>query len=95
MLGAQLGVHLRKTGDMAAGVRKTLDITRPDRIAMNDEHDRNGSRCFFGRRRFWGGESDDQVYFETDEFGGERWQPVKVPVSRAVLDDDVAAADPP
>ena len=79
---------------MAAGMRQTLDITRADRIAVNHEHDRDVSRHFLGHRRFRGRESDDQVYFETDEFGCERRQPVKVSVRRAVLDDDVLAPNP-
>jgi hypothetical protein len=95
LLGAQLGVHLRKTSNMATGTRQTLNIARADRIAVSDEHDRDGFCPLLGRRRFWGRESDDQVYVETEEFAGQRRQPVEVTVRRAVLDDNISAADPP
>ena len=95
LLGAQLRVHLRKTGNMPARMCQTVNIARPDRIAVNDEYDRHGFCHFLPRGRFCGREGDDQVYVETDEFGGQRRQPVEVTVRRAVLDDNISAADLP
>ena len=70
LLRAEFGVHLRETGDVAAGMRQALDITRSDWIAVNDEHDRDVSGHFLSRCRFGRRESDDQVYFKVDELEG-------------------------
>ena len=64
---------------MAAGMRQTLDVAHCDRVTVHDEYNRDVSRHFLGRRRFRGRKSDDQIDFKTDEFGGERRQPVEMP----------------
>ena len=76
-------------------MRQALYIAHSNRVAVNDEDDRDIPREFLGRGGFRRREGDDQIYLKTDEFGGQRWQPIEMPVSRAVLYDEILATDPP
>ena len=44
----QLGMNLCKTGDIASGMRETLDIAGADWITMRGKYDRNAFRCHLG-----------------------------------------------
>src|SRR5262249_32626654 len=62
-------------------------------IDRADEHDGNrwaGLPCCMSTNS---PERDDDVDFETDQFGGEFRNSIQVPVSKSTLDDDVSTLD--
>src|SRR5262245_24570770 len=64
-----------------------------DRIDRADEHDRNGWAGLPCRLSTNSPERDDDLHFETYQFGGEFRDSIQIPVSKATLDDDVPTLD--
>jgi hypothetical protein len=84
----------RHAGEVLSRVRKTCHEPLGDGIAR-DEQDWDRRRRSLGRPRGCLSVRDEGVHFEPDEFGGKWSVPLGNAVRVALLDDEIAALDPP
>src|SRR5499433_683213 len=94
VLGAQLQTLVRPSRNVAPGTCQATHDSAPYWIggkAHDDWYRRGGLLRGKGGRSARGG---DQVHLQTDEFGGERGETIRFPLSEPDLKNDVLARDP-
>src|SRR5204862_7116909 len=89
------GRHVGKTGDIAARSCQTRNNSTSDWIGRSSEYDGNCRARLLSspNSRVRGG--DDQINFETDQFGGKVRQPVEFPFCISVLKENIFSFDIP
>jgi len=84
--------HLRQARDVCPGPGKTLDQTRPERIAGQDD-DRDFARRLLRSQGAGREQSHDDVDLEPDQFYREFGQPAELPFRRPELDNVMLSFD--
>src|SRR5262249_12829903 len=90
----QVRVHLRQSGDIAAGARQALDDPGRHRVAGGCHNDRDIARPALGGQSIVGYGSDDDVYFALDQFSDELRQAIGFSLRIAVINKNGLALDP-
>jgi hypothetical protein len=83
----QISVSVRQPGEVATGAGESLDKSRSDWIGFTQEYDGDRVRGLLGSGSAAGWHRNEDIDIETDEFRGQRGQPLE-PTSRVSLLDD-------
>ena len=92
-LAADLRLHRREPGDVAAGPAEVRDEPGADGIRRSHEHDRDRCRRFLRGDRRGRRDGDDDVGIPRDELGREAGKPRRIAVRVARLDREIPAFD--
>src|SRR6266568_1666597 len=90
-LPAKHSFTVRHSGEVTAGMRKTLDDSKPDRVRYESEHDRDHQPSLLECEDGWRSDRDDYIRLLRPELSDKSIQPIGVSFAAEQIDSRCVA----